>query len=134
MTEELRVGRAFTYRRTFTEGDASTFCGVTGDFNPYHQDAVFTAGTRFGRPILPGLLVGSMITHIGGMLGFLSSEMSFEFLAPVYPGDTVTCTVTVTEQDERGRFVMQASLVDVDGVEVQRARFFGRPTEVRLAR
>jgi acyl dehydratase len=31
-----------------------------------------------------------MATHIGGLVGFLATEMRFEFLDPVYVGDTIT--------------------------------------------
>ena len=34
----MHVGQTFTFRRTFTGGDVALFCGVTGDYNPYHQD------------------------------------------------------------------------------------------------
>ena len=30
--DAMQVGQTFTYRRTFTEGDVTLFCGVTGDF------------------------------------------------------------------------------------------------------
>ncbi len=98
--DELEVGRTFTFRRTFTEGDVALFCGVTGDYNPYHQDAEFAGESFYGQLTIPGLLTGSMLTHIGGMLGFLATEMCFEYLAPVYAGDTITCLVTILEKDE----------------------------------
>ncbi|MGH2482239.1 MAG: MaoC/PaaZ C-terminal domain-containing protein, partial [Ktedonobacteraceae bacterium] len=81
---EIQVGATFTYRRTFTEGDVTLFCGVTGDFNPYHMDETFADQSWYGRRIIPGLLTWSMLTHIGGMLGFLATEMHFHYLAPVY--------------------------------------------------
>ncbi len=34
--EEMYVGQTFTFQRTFTDGDVALFCGVTGDYNPYH--------------------------------------------------------------------------------------------------
>ncbi len=37
----MQVGDRYTFRRTFTDGDVSTFCGVTGDFNPCHLDETF---------------------------------------------------------------------------------------------
>ena len=37
----MHVGQTFEFRRTFTDGDVAMFCGVTGDHNPYHQDAEF---------------------------------------------------------------------------------------------
>src|SRR6266446_4706566 len=116
--DSIQVGQTFTFRRTFTEGDVALFCGVTGDYNPYHIDETFVHGTWFGRRIIPGLLTSSMITHIGGMIGFLATELSFQYIASVYIGDTITCTVTFTEKDEQKRLVhATASLVNQDGVE-----------------
>lgn len=131
----LAVGQVFTYRRTFTEGDVALFCGVTGDLNPYHLDDEHVRGSWFGRRIVPGLLTGSMMTHIGGMMGFLATDMSFQFVAPVYIGDTVTCTVTIGEKDEAQRRVVGlVRCVNQQGDEVVRARFAGFPSQMRLAR
>ncbi|SEJ51087.1 Acyl dehydratase [Deinococcus reticulitermitis] len=129
-----QVGQTYTYRRTFTDGDVALFCGVTGDLNPFHQDELFSRESPFGRRIVPGLLPGSMLTHIGGMLGFLAAEMHFEFLAPVFIGDTVTCVVHVLERDEaRKRLHCEAQLTNEAGQLVMRARFSGFPTAPRLA-
>ena len=131
--EALEPGKRFVYRRTFTDGDVALFCGVTGDLNPYHQDEIFAASTPFGRRIIPGLLTASMLTHVGGMLGFLATEMHFEFLGAVYVGDTVTCTLTFVERDrERRRFLAEATAVNQDGLEVLRGRVSGFPSQVRL--
>ena len=133
--DALYVGQTFTFRRTFTGGDVALFCGVTGDYNPYHQDEAFAQESFYGRLTIPGLLTGSMLTHIGGMLGFLATEMYFEYLAPILVGDTITCTVTIVEKDESKRNVAaSASFVNGDGAEVLRARFAGFPGLVRLAR
>ena len=133
--DEMRVGQTFTFRRTFTGGDAALFCGMTGDYNPYHQDESFAEESPYGRLTIPGLLTGSMLTHIGGLLGFLATEMSCEYLGPVFVGDTITCTVTIVEKDEEKRRVeASAEFVKGDGVEVLRASFGGFPGRVRLAR
>jgi acyl dehydratase len=130
---EIQAGQSYTYRRTFTEGDVALFCGVTGDFNPYHMDESFAGQSWYGRRIVPGLLTGSMLTHIGGMLGFLATEMAFEYLAPVYIQDTITCTVTFTEKDEaRRRLVGSVSSINQEGNEVLRASFSGFPGQIRL--
>ena len=131
----IEVGQTYTYRRTFTDGDVALFCGVTGDFNPYHQDELFARESWFGRRNIPGLLTASMLTHVGGMLGFLATEMQFEFLGSVFICDTITCTVTMAEKDEAVRRIRgEASYVNQDGVEVLRARFAGFPSLLRLAR
>ena len=133
--DSMNVEQTFTFRRTFTEGDVALFCGVTGDYNPYHIDEIFVRESWFGRKIIPGLLTGSMITHIGGMIGFLAMEMVFEFVQAVYVGDTITCVITITEKDEEKRLLMaQATYVNQHNVEVLRAKFKGFPGQVRLAR
>src|SRR6202023_4237732 len=91
--DSIHVGQTFTFRRTFTEGDVALFCGVTGDYNPYHIDQMFAESNWFGRRNIPGLLTSSMITHIGGLIGFLATEMHFEYVQSVYIGDTITCIV-----------------------------------------
>jgi 3-hydroxybutyryl-CoA dehydratase len=133
--DEMGVGQSFTFRRTFTDGDVALFCGVTGDYNPYHQDESFAKESPYGRLTIPGLLTGSMLTHIGGLLGFLATEKSFRYLGPVFVGDTITCTVTVDEKDEEKRRVeASAEFVNQEGAEVLRASFGGFPGRVRLAR
>lgn len=130
---DIRVGQSYIYRRTFTEGDVALFCGITGDLNPYHQDESFASQSCYGRRIVPGLLTGSMLTHIGGLLGFLATEMAFQYLAPVYFQDTITCTVTFTEKDEaRRRLLGSVRYVNQAGTEVLRATFSGFPGQVRL--
>ncbi|MBO0701932.1 MAG: MaoC family dehydratase [Candidatus Dormibacteraeota bacterium] len=131
--DAIPPGATYSWRRTFTDGDVTAFCGVTGDLNPYHLDQEFAARSRFGRRIVPGLLTGSMCTHIGGLLGMLASEMRFDYLAPVFVGDTVTCTVRFTGREEaRLRLWGDVSCVNQDGREVLRGSFSGVPSLVRL--
>ncbi len=133
--DEMSIGQTFTFRRTFTGGDVALFCGVTGDYNPYHQDESFAEESPYGGLTIPGLLTGSMLTHIGGLLGFLATEMTFRYLGPVFVGDTITCTVTISEKDEeKRRIAASAEFVNQEGAEVLRASFGGFPGRVRLAR
>jgi 3-hydroxybutyryl-CoA dehydratase len=133
--DSLQVGQIFTYRRTFTEGDVALFIGVTGDLNPYHQDEMFAGESWFKRRNIPGLLTASMATHIGGMMGFLATEMTFQYLKPVYVGDTVTCVCTIEEKDEeKRRFFCVVRYTNQDGAEVLKGSFRGFPSNVRLAK
>jgi 3-hydroxybutyryl-CoA dehydratase len=76
-----------------------------------------------------------MATHIGGMIGFLATEMTFQYLKPVYTGDTITCVCTVAEKDEEKRqIVCTVSFTNQDGVEVLKGGFRGFPSNVRLAK
>src|SRR5690348_15840629 len=105
-----------------------------GYYHPYHIDETFIQSSWFGRRIIPGVLTSSMITHIGGMIGFLAMEMRFDYMAPVFVGDTITCTGTCTEKDEEKRvFNVIASSMNQDGVEVLQASLSMFTAKVRLA-
>lgn len=122
------VGEKASFTRTLTEGDVSLFIGATWDVNPFHTDATFAGQTRFGRRIVPGLLTASLVTHLGGLWNFLATEMTFEFLAPVYIGDTVTAVAEVAAVDEEtGRVLLNCRVTNADGVEALRATVSGFP-------
>jgi 3-hydroxybutyryl-CoA dehydratase len=70
--DEMHVEQTFSFRRTFTGGDMALFCGVTGDYNPYHQDESFAKESWYGSLTIPGLLTGRMLTHVGGSFGLSS--------------------------------------------------------------
>src|SRR5258708_12740929 len=78
--DAIYVGQTFTFRRTFTDGDVALFCGVTGDYNPYHIDEIFMQSSWFGRRIIPGLLTSSMITHIEATTAFPPPALHFPYL------------------------------------------------------
>lgn len=104
------------------------FIGVTWDVNPYHTNDDYASRTRFKRRIVPGLLTASLLTHLGGLWAFLAKEMHFEFLGPVYVGDTITAEVEVVEADEsRGWVRLEASCTNSAGDRVLRAQITGFP-------
>jgi len=129
---QLHEGDTFVFTRTFTDGDVSLYCGLTGDYNPFHLDKAFAATSRFGSRIVPGLLTGSLMTHIGGMLGVIGGEMRFSFLAPVFIGDTITCSVTIDAIDERGVATARVEMDNQDRERVVDASWIGKPMDVRL--
>lgn len=122
-----QVGEKAAFTRTLTEADAALFIGVTWDLNPFHTDDTYTAQTQFARRIVPGLLTASLLTHLGGLWAFLATDMSFEFLAPVYVGDTVTAEAEIVAVSERGRVQLAGRVVNTTGQDVLRATIRGYP-------
>lgn len=127
--DRREVGAIYRFRRTFTEADGAAFIGVTWDINPYHTDDTFSTQSRIGRRCLPGLLTASMFTHLGGMCGFLAQRMDFQFVAPVFAGETVEAVVTIMEVNERGKVTLQCVATTSDGREVLRGTVWGYPSE-----
>jgi acyl dehydratase len=68
-----------------------------------HFDLRFAKAKNFRGPICQGLLVASLLTEIGGQIGWLASGINFRFKKPVYFGDTIECRFTITELDDRNR-------------------------------
>ena len=107
----LKAGDTLTVTRMFTAEDTEAFGALTRDENPVHHDEGFAAARGLPRTIIHGLLTGSMITWIGGQIGCLASAMDFRFVRPVFPGDTVTCTLTVDAVDAEGRKMKGTALL-----------------------
>jgi acyl dehydratase len=123
-----QIGAKASFSRTFTETDVALFIGVTWDVNPLHTDETYTSQTRFKHRIVPGLLTASLLTHLGGLWAFLATEMTFQFQAPVYVGQTILAESEVVELDEsRGWVRLSARCTNEQGVEVLRAEILGFP-------
>jgi 3-hydroxybutyryl-CoA dehydratase len=97
---ELKVGDRFSTERLVTDELIRKFAEVSGDYNPIHLDDQAAKKTRFGRRIAHGMLSGAFISAV---LGYEFSErrivylsQTLKFTAPVFIGDTVTATATVT--------------------------------------
>ena len=123
--EGLRPGDTFTVTRTFHEEQTRAFGDLSRDYNPIHYDRRFAACKNLERLICHGLLVGSLVTEIGGQIGWLASGMEFRFRKPVFFGDTVTCCFTITEIDERGRAKARAVFTNQHGTTVLEAGLTG---------
>jgi acyl dehydratase len=111
----LQVGDTFTIARQFTEADMKTFADITRDYNAVHFDSRFAAAKHFRGRICHGLLVGSLLTEVGGQIGWLASVMNFKFKQPVYFDDIITCKFTITHIDERRRAKAKAFYFNTDG-------------------
>ncbi|MFI8962451.1 hotdog domain-containing protein [Streptomyces sp. NPDC053493] len=84
----LKVGQVLRARRTITDEDIVAFAELAGDRGRHHLP-------EHGRPMAHGLLTASLATEIGGRFHFIARRMSWEFLRPVWSGDTITAEVTV---------------------------------------
>ncbi len=124
--EGLRPGDTFTLSRTFTEELVRSFGDLSRDYNPVHYDRRFASAKSFPALICHGLLVGSLITEVGGQIGWLATGIDFRFVKPVFFGDTVTCRFTLLEIDERGRARASAVFSNQDGTTVIEASLTGR--------
>jgi acyl dehydratase len=97
----FKVGDAYELIRVFTAADVQKFAELSGDFNRVHFDAVYCREhTPFGRPVVHGMLVGSLFSTIVGQLflgpGSIYVAQSLNFKAPVFLDESVTARVEIT--------------------------------------
>jgi 3-hydroxybutyryl-CoA dehydratase len=97
---KFKPGDTASLSRAISDDDIRAFANATGDHNPLHLDEEFAKQTRFGKRIAHGMLSASLISAViaddlPGQ-GSIYLGQTLQFLAPVFPGDTVTARVTVT--------------------------------------
>lgn len=114
----IKIGDTFTLSRTYRDEEIELFAKISRDYNPVHFDAEFAAAQNFRAPVCHGLLTASLATEIGGQIGWLASGLNLRLKRPVYPGETVTCQMTITEVDERLRALATLVMINQDGVTV----------------
>ncbi len=111
----LQTGDTFSVERTFFEEDVAAFARISRDYNPVHFERRFARVKGFRGRICHGLLVASMVTEVGGQIGWLATGMQFRFRRPVYIGETITCELTVMEIHEQGRARAEARFLNRRG-------------------
>ena len=121
----LKAGDTFIVSRRFSEEDMILFANITRDYNPVHFDSRFSGAKNFKARICHGLLVGSILTEIGGQIGWLASVMNFRFRQPVYFDETITCRFTITDIDDRRRARAKAVYTNTEGRIVLEAELEG---------
>ena len=107
--DSLQVGDSYSVNRVVTAEDVRTFADLTGDDNPIHVDEAYAEKTRFGKPIVHGVLLLGFISKVLGRdfpgHGSVAVSISCRFLRPVPVGSEVTVEVRIAEKMERRKHV-----------------------------
>ncbi len=130
--EDFIVGEvSISPGRTVTETDVVSYSWISGDTNPMHTDAVYAANSPLGQRIAHGTLGVSIATGLSARMGQLDGTAiaalgvdQWQFLKPIFIGDTVTLRTTVVEarttsKPDRGVLVRRMELLNQHGDLVQ---------------
>lgn len=120
---EWQVGDSAQFTKTVRDQDIERYAEITGDSNPMHLDEEYARTARFGRRVAHGMLSAGFISTVLGTKmpgpGTIYLGQSLRFLAPVYPGDTITATARIDHYDlERGRMTLSTVCSNGNGDEV----------------
>jgi len=107
--EDLKVGMSASFEKVLGDAEVRQYAELTGDNNPVHLDEEFAKGTMFKTRIAHGMLTASLISNILGTklpgTGAIYISQSVRFRAPVFIGDNVKVTATITELHEERRII-----------------------------
>jgi len=129
--DEFEVNQRFvTPGRTITEADIVAFAGLTGDYNPVHTDESFAARTEFKTRIAHGPMGIGIAFGLAARLDLIDGTVvallgvSWDFRAPVRPGDTLRAVFEVVEMravkhPDRGLVALAIALENQRGTVVQ---------------
>lgn len=107
--EELSVGLEEHFAVKITEAMLEQFKEITGDVNPLHQNREFAVEKGYPDKVAYGMLTASFLSTLAGV--YLPGERSLihsvetKFLKPVFAGDELLISGTVSEMDERFRIL-----------------------------
>jgi acyl dehydratase len=115
---ELNEKRS-TGGRTVTETDIVIHAGQSGDFFPHHMDEEWCKTQPFKKRIAHGTLI---FTIAVGLTAAVINEVAMtygydrlRFVKPVFIGDTIKATVTISEKKDHKKpgFGLVTELVEV---------------------
>ncbi len=99
-----RIGDTAERSRTVDVADIERFTDMSGDRNPLHYDEVAAASSSFGGIVVQGGVTTAILNAVVAEElpgpGTVFLHVSWDFRAPVRPGDTITGRVEVTSVRE----------------------------------
>jgi acyl dehydratase len=115
---ELNEKRA-TGGRTVTETDIVIHAGQSGDFFPHHMDEEWCKTQPFKKRIAHGTLIFTiavgLTAHVINEVAMTYGYDRLRFIKPVFIGDTIKATVTISNIKEHKKpgFGLVTELVEV---------------------
>lgn len=121
--DELKVSMSEEFVCEIREDKLSFFREMTGDINPLHTDPEFAKNFGFRDKVVYGMLSASLISTLGGCFlpgkKCLIHQVDAKFVKPVYVGDTLTVSGTVSEiHDSVKEVVIKVRIINQDNITV----------------
>jgi len=111
------VGSTWVKTRAFTEEDFDRFAALSGDDNPIHVDAEYSAASAFGRPVAHGMFLYSCLCGLlnEAFPGSVQERQELKFPAPTFTGEEMTLRATMVALEGSGATVA-VEVIDPDGI------------------
>ena len=120
---DLQVGQTESFSVTVTPSMVDAFSELSGDINPLHMNEDFAKKRGFPGRVVFGMLAASFFSTLAGV--YLPGEncllhgMNIKFKKPVFIGDTLTVSGTISELSEGlSRITVKADITNQHGKKV----------------
>jgi acyl dehydratase len=123
---ELDIGQKETFSVEITESMMELFLKLSGDCNPLHLDGQYAKELGFPSKVVYGMLTASFYSTLAGVYlpgkFCLLQEVGIKFTKPVFIGDVLTVSGTVTAKtDVFLRLTISARITNQKNQVVSRA-------------
>ena len=122
---EMQPGLTESFTVTVTQEMMDAFLNLTGDCSPIHVDEDYAKGRGYPGCVVYGMLGASFFSTLAGV--YLPGEhcllhgVDCKFARPVFVGDTLTISGTVTHVSEAvSEAEIKATITNQDGKKVTR--------------
>ena len=123
MRRTVRPGDTASLTRVVEAEDIVRFTEISGDRNPLHYDEDAARASRFGEIVVQGGVTSAILNAVVAEElpgpGTVFLNVSWDFKAPVRPGDTIRGEVEVVEaREDKPITVLNTRVVRQDGTVV----------------
>ena len=102
--DQIDIGLTKEFDVIITQSLVDDFAKISGDYSPIHMNEEFAKLTKFGKKIVHGMLLASLLSRMVGMYlpgkYALYSSQTLEFHNPCFVGDKITVSSIVNDKSE----------------------------------
>ena len=107
--DQIDIGLTKEFDVIITQSLVDDFAKISGDYSPIHMNEEFAKSTKFGRKIVHGMLLASLLSRMVGMYlpgkYALYASQTLEFHKPCFIGDKITISSTVKDKSESTKII-----------------------------
>ncbi len=107
--EEIKIGSEYSFEVIISEKLEEDFAKISGDHNPLHMDENYASGTKFGKRVCHGMLLGSFFSRLIGMhlpgKNALYFSQNLNFVGPCFIGDKIFVKGEVVDKSVATRII-----------------------------
>ena len=123
MVRRWKAGDTASLTREVRPEDIVLFTEISGDRNPLHYDQEAAQASRFGEIVVQGGVTSAILNAVVAEKlpgpGTVFLNVTWDFTAPVRPGDTIRGEVEVVEaREDKPITVLRTRVVRQDGTVV----------------